>query len=76
MKLLKDFYTQGAGFAQKALNLSYKRVRIDTAKKPDAAFYEKKKKELQVLEAKALENKIDVCYFDESGFNLTPNLPA
>jgi len=27
------------------------------------------------LEANALEGDIDVCYFDESGFNLTPNLP-
>ncbi len=28
-----------------------------------------------MLEAKALTDEIDVCYFDESGFNLTPNLP-
>ena len=38
-------------------------------------MYEKKKKELQELEAKALTNEFDICYFDESGFNLTPNLP-
>jgi len=27
------------------------------------------------LEARAIGGEIDICYFDESGFNLTPNLP-
>ena len=27
------------------------------------------------MEDKALNGEIDICYFDESGFNLTPNLP-
>ncbi len=38
-------------------------------------MYKNKKQELEALEVKALAGDIDVCYFDESGFNLTPNLP-
>jgi transposase len=50
-------------------------MRKDTAKKPEATLYEKKKEELEVLEAKAVTGAIDIEYFDESGFNLNPNLP-
>ena len=35
----------------------------------------KETEELEELEAKALTGVIDVEYFDESGFNLNPNLP-
>jgi transposase len=50
-------------------------VRRDPAKKPDAEFYNSKKKDLQTLELFAKQGIIDLYYFDESGFNLTPNLP-
>ena len=43
--------------------------------KPEAELYARKKEELEELEAKALTGAIDVEYFDESGFNLNPNLP-
>lgn len=38
-------------------------------------MYETKKKDLQTLESFAKEELVDLYYFDESGFNLTPNLP-
>lgn len=38
-------------------------------------MYERKKQELENLKEQASKGEIDVCYFDESGFNLTPNLP-
>ncbi|MBT5934276.1 MAG: IS630 family transposase, partial [Sulfurimonas sp.] len=60
---------------KKVLNLSYKRVRRDTARKPDSTLCKTKKKELEELESKALTAAIDVEYFDKSGFNLNPNLP-
>lgn len=50
-------------------------MRRDPAKKPDAEFYNSKKKDLQTLELFAKQGIIDLYYFDESGFNLTPNLP-
>ncbi|MDF1884456.1 IS630 family transposase, partial [Sulfurimonas sp. SAG-AH-194-C21] len=62
-------------FFKKTLNLSYKRVRRDTARKPDPALYEQKKKELDILKDQAFKGEIDLEYFDESGFNLNPNLP-
>jgi len=58
-----EFYFQK--IFKKALNLSYKRVRKDTAKKPDSEFYEEKKKELQSIYQKALTGEIDVVYFDD-----------
>jgi len=45
------------------------------AKKPEAEFYNSKKKDLQTLELFAKQGIIDLYYFDESGFNLTPNIP-
>jgi len=38
-------------------------------------LYKLKKEDLDALKHKASSNKIDLIYFDESGFNLNPNLP-
>lgn len=38
-------------------------------------MYNNKKAELKTLELCAKEEIVDICYFDESGFSLTPNLP-
>ncbi len=55
--------------------MSYKRVRRDPAKKPNEEHYNAKKKDLQTLQMFAKQGIVDIFYFDESGFNLTPNLP-
>ena len=60
---------------KKTLRLSYKRARRDPAKKPDVELYNSKKKNLESLENFAKKGFVDLYYFDESGFNLTPNLP-
>ena len=50
-------------------------MRKDPAKKPDEELYNNKKKDLQTLEGFAKKGLVEIYYFDESGFNLTPNLP-
>jgi len=38
-------------------------------------LYENKKRDLQILKQIASDGVIDVTFFDESGFNLRPNIP-
>lgn len=53
----------------------YKRIKKTTAKPSDPALVEKAKNDITRLKAREKEEGIDLYYFDESGFSLTPSVP-
>jgi len=55
--------------------LSWKRVRKSLKSKQDKKEFEKAKKEIEDLEEEQKKGEIDLYYFDESGFDLTPSIP-
>jgi len=59
----------------KNLEYSYKRFRFTPAKKPDKALYNGKKQTLEEYEKLSNDGKIDLFYFDESGFSNASNIP-
>ena len=59
----------------KKLGYSYKRFRFIPAKKPDEKFYLYKKSILEKYEKLADTGKIDLYFFDESGFSNVSNIP-
>jgi len=55
--------------------LSWKRVRKSLKSKQDKKEFEKAKKEIENLEEEQKKGEINLYYFDESGFDLTPSIP-
>jgi transposase len=55
--------------------LSWKRVRKSLKSKQDKKEFEKTKKEIENLEEEQKKGEINLYYFDESGFDLTPSIP-
>jgi len=61
-------------FAKK-LGLSWKRVRKSLKSKRDEDLFQEAKFEIEDLLSRAKNNEIDLVFFDESSFTLTPYLP-
>lgn len=59
----------------KSLHFSWHRVRRKVKGKPDPVEYQQKKDELELLKDLEDAGLIDLFYFDESGFCLTPYMP-
>lgn len=59
----------------KKLEMVWKRMKRGTSKSPDEWELEIKIPELNSLKKKEEEGEIDLRYFDESGFTLTPYVP-
>jgi len=59
----------------KALGLRWKRVRKSLKNKRDPAEFERVKNELLEYKEQADKGNIDLTYFDEAGFDLTPTVP-
>lgn len=59
----------------KSLSMKWHRVRKIVFGEPDPNEYAEKKQELEVLKKQAEAEKIDLRYFDESGFSLNSNSP-
>ena len=59
----------------KSLKCSWRRIRRGPKGKPDAQEYEQKQGELETFKQHEDEGKIDLFYFDGSGFCLTPPIP-
>ncbi len=59
----------------KSSQFSWRRVRKKVKGKPDPKEYEEKKEELKKLKHQDERGEIDLRYFDESGFCLTPYVP-
>ena len=55
--------------------MTYTRVKKTPPKKPCPKLYEKKTKMIEKYKILEEENKIDIYYFDESGFSISSNLP-
>lgn len=55
--------------------LTWKRVRKSLKSKQDKKEIEKAKKEIEILEEQQKKGEINLYYFDESGFDLTPSIP-
>lgn len=55
--------------------LSWKRVRKSLKSKQDKKEFEKAKKEIETLEEQQKKGELNLYYFDESGFDLTPSIP-
>ena len=56
-------------------NFRWKRMRKISKRKRNKAAFLQAKKEIDELHAQEARGELDVCYFDESGFNLTPEIP-
>jgi transposase len=59
----------------KSMAFSWRRVRKGLKGKPDPEEYQQKKQALHDLQQQAAQGVLDLYYFDESGFCLTPYLP-
>jgi transposase len=59
----------------KSMAFSWRRVRKGLKGKPDPEEYQHKKQALHDLHHQASQGMLDLYYFDESGFCLTPYLP-
>lgn len=57
------------------LEFQWRRVRRKPKGMPDSEQYAQRKQELEVLKAQEAASKIDLYYFDESGFCQIPYLP-
>jgi transposase len=59
----------------KSLAFSWRRIRKGLKGAPDPEEYQQKKEALHDLQQQASQGVLDLYYFDESGFCLTPYLP-
>ena len=59
----------------RSAGLSWKRVRKSLKSKQDKKEFVKAKKEIENLEEEQKKGEINLYYFDESGFDLTPSIP-
>lgn len=59
----------------KKANLRWKRMRKSTKDKRDKVEFKRAKAEIEALHAQEAAGELDVYYFDEAGFNLTPVVP-
>jgi transposase len=59
----------------KSMALSWRRVRQGLKREPDPEEYQQKKQAFHDLQQQASQGILDLYYFDESGFCLTPSLP-
>ncbi len=59
----------------KSADLRWKRMRKSVKGKRDQAEFEHAQKEIAILHEQEAAGEMDVYYFDESGFNLTPEVP-
>ena len=59
----------------KFIGYSYKRLRYIPAKQPDKALYESKRSLIQKYDLLSQQGKIDLFFFDESGFSVKSNIP-
>jgi len=59
----------------KSMAFSWRRIRKGLKGEPDPAEYQQKKEALHDLQQQASQGELDLYYFDESGFCLTPYLP-
>src|SRR5262247_1762833 len=59
----------------KKARLRWKRVRKSLKKLRDPAAFAKCRRELEALQTQDDQGKIDLYYFDESGFALDPSIP-
>jgi len=59
----------------KSLAFSWRRVRKGPQGTPDPVEYQRKKHELHLLQQQASQGVLDLYYYDESGFCLTPYIP-
>jgi len=59
----------------KSMAFSWRRVRKGLKGEPDPEEYQQKKQALHDLQHQASQGILDLYYFDESGFCLTPYLP-
>ena len=55
--------------------LRWKRMRKINKRKRNQRTFLQAKTEIDALHAQEARGEIDVCYFDETGFNLTPEIP-
>lgn len=58
----------------KSLDHSWRRIRKSLKSKRDEVAFQRFKKKFYRWQKQADQGKIDLYYFDESGFNLTPNV--
>ena len=56
-------------------DLRWKRMRKSLKGKRDQAEFERVQEEIAILHQQEAAGEVDVYYFDESGFNLTPEVP-
>ena len=59
----------------KKIKFSYTRAVKRPSKKPDKELYDKKVNLLEKYEMLEERGKLDIYYFDESGFSISSNLP-
>ena len=59
----------------KSAELRWKRMRKSVKGKRDQAEFERAQEEITTLHEQEAAGKVDVYYFDESGFSLTPEVP-
>jgi transposase len=59
----------------KKARLSWKRIRRSVRSKRDEKGFEKAKKEIEELDESQRKGEIDLYFFDESGFCLSPSVP-
>lgn len=59
----------------KKARLRWKRVRASLKSLRDPEAFAQCQRELEVLEQQEVKSEIDLYYFDESGFSLTPSVP-
>ena len=59
----------------KSMAFSWRRIRKGPAGEPEPEEYQHKKQALHELQQQASQGLLDLYYFDESGFCLTPYLP-
>jgi len=59
----------------KSLAFSWRRIRKGSQGAPDPEEYQQKKQALHELQQQASQGILDLYYFDESGFCLTPYIP-
>ncbi len=59
----------------KAANLKWKRIRKSLKSKRNEKEFKQAKKEIQQLKRQQQTGEIDLFYFDETGFDLTPTVP-
>ena len=59
----------------RSADLRWKRMRKSVKGKRDQAEFERVQEEIAILHEQEVAGEVDVYYFDESGFNLTPEVP-